>query len=136
LSIQYYGSPFSATRKYSSIKKAVNTRADNYNDRFHTYNQNEIRFNETANTYVIDDNADGSPDFTIKNPDMSFREFRSNLVLRWEYNPGSTIYFVWSQNRSNVTGYESTSLGKAVNRVFDIYPDNIFMIKINHWFSL
>lgn len=136
LSIQYYGSPFSATRKYSSIKKVTNPRADNYNDRFHTYNQNEITSNQKSGMYIIDDDADGSTDFAIRNPDMSFREFRSNLVLRWEYNPGSTIYVVWSQNRSTVTGYESASLGKAVNRVFDIYPDNIFMIKINHWFSL
>ena len=136
LSIQYYGSPFSATRKYSAIKRVTNPRADNYNDRFHRYNQNEITFNGITNVYLIDDNADGSFDYVLHNPDMSFREFRSNLVLRWEYNPGSTIYVVWSQNRSSVNGYESTSLGKTVNRVFDIYPDNIFMIKLNHWFSL
>ena len=136
LSIQYYGSPFNVTRKYSSIKKVTNPRAENYNDRFHTYNSNEIKFNAANKTYEIDDNGDGSVDFALSNPDMSFREFRSNLVVRWEYKPGSTIYVVWSQNRSASADYESTSFGRAVNRVFDIYPDNIFMIKLNHWFSL
>jgi len=27
------------------------------------------------------------------------KEFLSNLVIRWEYQPGSTIFLVWSQNR-------------------------------------
>jgi len=136
LSIQYYGSPFSATRKYSGIKKVTNPRADNYNNRFRLYNASEISFDGKSGSYLIDDNADGRTDFTIQNPDMSFNEFRSNLVIRWEYNPGSTIYIVWSQNRSGVRDYESSSFGTTVDRVFDIYPDNIFMIKLNHWFSL
>jgi len=136
LSIQYYGSPFSATRKYSNIKKATNTRAKNYFDRYYAYNQDQINFNNSTNSYQIDENVDGQTDFTISNPDMSRREFRSNLVIRWEYNPGSTIYLVWSQNRSMESEYESTSIGKAINRVFSIYPDDVFMIKLNHWFSL
>ncbi len=136
LSIQYYGSPFSATRKYSGFKKVINPRADNYNDRFYAYNQNQIAFDKFLDSYRIDENADGVTDFVISNPDMSFSEFRSNLVIRWEYNPGSTVYVVWSQNRSMLSAYESTSLSRAVDRVFSIYPDNIFMIKINHWFSL
>ncbi|MBI1939261.1 MAG: carbohydrate binding family 9 domain-containing protein [Ignavibacteriales bacterium] len=136
LSIQYYGSPFSAARKYSSIKKVTDPLANNYNERFHTYNQNEIQYNNIAGAYLIDNDADGGADFTIHNPDMSFREFRSNFVLKWEYNPGSTIYLVWSQNRSAVSGHESLSPGQIVNRIFDIYPDNIFIIKLNHWFSL
>ena len=136
LSIQYYGSPFSATRKYDNIKKVLDPRAQNYNDRFYTYKQNEIAYNGTNNSYEIDEDHNGSVDYVIGNPDLSFREFRSNLVLRWEYSPGSTIYLVWSQNRSNVSGYELLNMGRTLNRVFDIYPDNIFMIKINHWFSL
>ena len=90
-------------------------------------------FDENSDSYNINDKGEY---FSISNPDMSFREFRSNLVLRWEYKPGSTVYIVWSQNRYGITGYQSTSFGETVNKVFDIYPDNIFMIKINHWFSL
>jgi hypothetical protein len=136
LSIQYYGSPFSVSRKYSEIKRATNLRAENYNDRFYLYSRKEISFNSNNNVYNIDDNADGQTDFVLSNPDMAFNQFRSNLVLRWEYNPGSTIYLVWSQDRDRTTGYESSSFAKTVDRVFNIYPDNIFMIKINHWFSL
>ena len=31
--------------------------------------------------------------------DFNVRSFRSNLVLRWEWRPGSTLYLVWQQDR-------------------------------------
>ena len=42
--------------------------------------------------------ADGSA-FTLKNRDFNVRSFQSNVVLRWEWRPGSTMYAVWQQNR-------------------------------------
>jgi Domain of unknown function (DUF5916) len=37
--------------------------------------------------------------FTLKNRDFNLRSMRSNVVLRWEWRPGSTFYLVWQQNR-------------------------------------
>ena len=31
--------------------------------------------------------------------DFNVRSFRSNLVLRWEWRPGSIFYMVWQQDR-------------------------------------
>ena len=59
------------------------------------------------------------------NPDFSFMQFRSNLVFRWEYKLGSTIYAVWSHDRTN---WEN-----EFNPVGDITGD-LFNVKGNHVF--
>ena len=47
--------------------------------------------------YAIDENLDGTIDYSFENPDFSYVQFNSNLVLRWEYIPGSELFLVWSQ---------------------------------------
>ena len=69
------------------------------------------------------------------NPDFSLRSLRSNLVLRWEYRLGSTLFFVWSQSRAASReildpDFEPLSgLGKS----FADDGENIFLIKVNYW---
>ena len=65
-------------------------RADNYEDIFHTFTGDEIGFNSVDEQYEIDENLDGTVDYTIGQPNFNFRQLRSNLVVRWEYSPGST----------------------------------------------
>ena len=37
----------------------------------------------------------------MSNPDFSIVQFNSNLVVRWEYVPGSELFLVWSQGTKN-----------------------------------
>jgi len=94
-------------------------------------------------TYAIDPDGSGpAPAFTLSDPDFDVRSIRGNAVLRWEWRPGSTIYFVWQQDRSG-TFSSSTDPGSAGG--FDIAsdgrdlislrPDNIFIIKATYWFN-
>jgi len=136
LSIQFYGQPFVSAGTYSNIKIITSPRADNYSDRFHTFTKDEISYSQENGEYYIDENNDSETDYTISNPDFNFRQFRSNLVLRWQYSPGSTIYLVWSQER---TGFEETGVfnyTSDVRDLFNVYPTNVVMLKINKWFSL
>ncbi len=136
LSLQYYGLPFISAGKYSQFKRITSPRAARYADRFHTFT-NEIRFNEQEAAYVVDEDLNGAADYSFDNPDFNFKQFRSNFVLRWEYSPGSALFVVWSQDR---TGAESTGEFSArrdlKNLFYQIYPDNVFLIKLNRWFSL
>ena len=50
-------------------------------------------------TGIVDEDRDGSEDYRFDRPDFDVREFNSNLVLRWEYSAGSTLFLVWSQSR-------------------------------------
>lgn len=136
LSIQYYGQPFVSAGEYSKFKRITFPKAEKYEDRFHVFAGNEIRFNAVDDQFEIDEDLDGTVDYTIGQPNFNFQQFRSNLVVRWEYSPGSTVFLVWSQSR---TGYESNgtfSFRNDLDDLFNVHPDNVFLIKVNRWFSL
>jgi hypothetical protein len=133
-SIQYYGSPFISIGRYSSFKKVVNPKADEFNQRFHYYSDSEIQFNTSDNIYVLSETSGNT--YQISNPDFSFREFKSNLVVKWEYRRGSFLYFVWSHNRSKSVSHYESSIAENFSELFGIYPSNVFLIKLNYYFSL
>ena len=70
------------------------------------------------------------------NPDFSFNEFRSNLVARWEYRPGSTLYLVWEHTMSNRDKQYRAGWGNNLDHMFGLPATNVFMVKMNYYFSL
>ena len=130
LSIQYYGSPFASVGKFSDFKTVTDPRAADYHNRF-------TKINPILNgsDYEISE-TDGTTSYSFGNPDFNFSQFRSNLVLRWEYRPGSQIYLVWSNEMTyNVTpGYNS--LNNTMGMLKSVFPNNIFLIKVNYWFTI
>lgn len=136
ISIEYYGQPFVSAGKYSNYKKITLTDADKFTDRYHVYTQDEISFNSTGNSYNLDENIDGIIDHSFGNPDFNFRQFRSNLVVRWEYSPGSTLYLVWSQGRTSSDSNGMFSYGSDMKDLFKMVPHNVFLVKFSYWFSI
>ena len=113
LSVQFYAAPFVATGDYSSLKELDNPKAVRYAGRYKAY---------TGTSPVSD---------------FNFKEFRSNTVVRWEYRPGSALFFVWSQGRQqdgiNPGTFEPS---RDVRDLFKARPDNTFLVKASYWFSL
>ena len=135
LSIEYYGQPFVSAGRYNEFKKITNANGSGFSNRYHIFAEDEIRFDEVGNSYVVDENGDGTVDYSIPDPNFNFREFRSNLVIRWEYHPGSTLYLVWSQGRTS-SGYDGLfSYGNDMKNLFDIVPHNVLLVKLSYWFS-
>ncbi|HZY25518.1 MAG TPA: DUF5916 domain-containing protein [Bacteroidales bacterium] len=137
LTFQYWGQPFIATGKYFDYKFITYPLANSYQDRFWTYNTNQISFD--GNQYNVDENVDGKTDYTIGKSDFNVKQFLSNFVVRWEYSPGSTLFLVWSQTRSY-----NTDIGQMdfLNNVGDLFsrskniPHNVFLIKFSYRFGL
>ena len=131
ISIQYYGSPFVSVGKYSEFKQVTNPNANNYNDRY-------MLLDPILNgdNYEVSENNNILIDYTFQNPDFNFSQFRSNLVFRWEYRPGSQIYLVWSHERTRFVSPENGLVNDAMGKLTSIFPDNIFLVKLNYWFSL
>ena len=98
LTVQYWGQPFISRGRYSNIKSITDPLAKQFEDRFMQYNNQQITLADDE--YSVDEDLDGNVDFTFDNPDFNFIQFRSNLVVRWEYIPGSEIFLVWSQDIS------------------------------------
>ena len=132
LSIQYYGSPFVATGKYSDFKHITNSRSNKFNDRFLEYTNPVL----SGNDYQLTETNSSIADYTISNPDFNFSQFRSNLVAKWEYRPGSSVYLVWSNEQTEYTTPGVSNLLNAYNQINNSYPNNLFLIKLNYWFSI
>ncbi len=72
----------------------------------------------------------------IENPDFNVRTLRGNAVFRWEYRPGSTLFFVWQQSREDEAAYGDFRLGRDRAALFSARPDNVFQVKVNYWLSM
>jgi len=136
LTIQYYAQPFISRGRYSNFKYITNPVANNFNDRFQLYNDNQISFDNNNGVYLVDEDLDGNADYEIGNPDFSFVQFRSNLVVRWEYIPGSEIYLVWSQGLTGLADPESNLFKGLETQILDQKPENIFLLKMTYRFVL
>lgn len=131
LSLQYYGSPFSSFAKFDQFKQATNTLSKKFENRFVPLSQEELSYDNKIYSWTADGQARN-----FKDPNFSFNEFRSNFVLRWEYRPGSSLYFVWEHNRSNQDDMYYSNWGRNLDRMFSIPSTNTFLMKMNYWFSL
>jgi hypothetical protein len=131
-SILYYGSPFISRGSYSEFKRVTNPLSKTYDDRFAVFNNPEL----IGNSYQLSENNNLDIDYSIENPDFNFHQFRSNLVAKWEYRLGSFIYFVWSTERTGNTGSSKASITESYKQLRSVYPNNIFLIKLNYWFTL
>lgn len=69
-------------------------------------------------------------------PDFNDQTMNSNLVLRWEYLPGSTMFLVWSQARSGGSGEYFTSLGDDFGETFRLPPSNVILLKMSYWWNI
>ncbi len=116
--------------KESPIRGQTGTRTD-----FHTFTDNEIQ-RDADGGFFIDENAAGNIVYSLVNPGFQFRQFRSNLVVRWEYNPGSSIFLVWIQERTDFVEDGNFSFRKDVDNLFEVDGTNVFLVKVSRWFSL
>ncbi|HPT13561.1 MAG TPA: DUF5916 domain-containing protein [Bacteroidales bacterium] len=135
-SVQFWGQPFLFTGKYSEYKYITNSRANKYSDRFQILSGKEIGRYYSQNSddfyYSIDENIDGVEDYWFWEPDFRFMQFRSNLVARWEYKPGSTLYLVWSQGRTAFEEDHLFDIQANMQELFDAKPEDIFLIKFSY----
>ncbi|MGD0753858.1 MAG: DUF5916 domain-containing protein [Bacteroidales bacterium] len=137
LTLQYWGQPFFATGKYYNHKYISDPMAHDYKNRFRTYSPDQISL--VGDSYNIDENVDGSIDYSFNRTDFNVQDFLSNLVIRWEYNPGSSVYFVWSQTRSSSNSSSNLDLFSDMSNLFstaDNKPHNVFLIKFSYRFGL
>ena len=110
----------------------TNAVASDFNNRFVGYGSDQVSFSE--DTYSIDEDLDGAVDFTFDDPDFAFVQFRSNLVIRWEYIPGSEIFLVWSQDVSRSGDPTNGLLTNLEDNIFGQTAQNIFLLKATYRF--
>ena len=134
LSVQAYLQPFIGVGKYDRIKELARPRAYAYD--FFGDGSSTISF--VNGRYMVDPDGDGGPAaaFTFGNPDFNMKSLRGTVVLRWEYLPGSLLYFVWTQNRADYAHPGELMLWRDMGDLLTAPGDNIFMLKISYRWNM
>jgi len=137
LTLEMFAQPFLSSGKYSSFKEFAGVKSRHMNF-FGRDNGSTVTRNVDAQTgaisYTIDpDGAGPAASFDFDNPDFNFRSLRGTGVLRWEYRPGSTLYFVWTQERNGFDQFGDFNFSRDRSALFRDRPTNVFQIKGTYW---
>jgi hypothetical protein len=133
LTVQYYAQPFIYRALFKNFGYVTDPLHPSYDQRFHRFVEGQELIVED-NGFKVDEDHDGAYDYAFNTPDFNYIQFRSNLVVRWEYVPGSEVYLVWSQgNVPNAYSDLSTPLARSLyENVIDQRPQNIFLVKFTY----
>ena len=135
LTIQYWGQPFIACGEYSAFKMITDPHAEAFSERYREYTEDQMTFVEEE--YYVDENNDGVSDYSFDVPDFTVDEWLSNLVVRWEFMPGSTAYLVWSQTREYSDSAGAFNVRENMDHMFtDQMANNTFLLKVSYRFGL
>ncbi len=92
---------------------------------------------ESGTTYQnVDFNGDGQADYSFRDRDFNVRSLVGNAVLRWEYRPGSTIFFVWQRNQYGSSQRGDFDFDRDFAGLWSAPSENRFIVKVNYWLGL
>ena len=129
LSLQLYLQPYIAVGGYEGFKELRQAKSYDFN----VFGQNGSTLAEEGNSYRVDpDGAGPHSAFTFRNPDFNMKSLRGTVVLRWEYRPGSSLYFVWTQDRADYSNPGQMRLGRDLGDLFTAEGSNIFLVKATY----
>jgi hypothetical protein len=135
LSFQLYIQPFVASGDYSRFKELARPRSLDYLE--YGDDTGSIVFDEAGRRYTVDpDGAGPAIPFSFGNPDFNFRSLRGSAVVRWEYRPGSSVYLVWNENRSDFENIGDFRSGRDLRAAAKAPADDVFMIKFSYWLAM
>ncbi|MBN1222785.1 MAG: carbohydrate binding family 9 domain-containing protein [Candidatus Aminicenantes bacterium] len=133
LSLQLYMQPFLSSGKYAAFKELARPRSYD----FSVYGGGDSTIEFGGGVYTVDPDAEGpATEFSFYDPAFNVKSLRGTVVLRWEYLPGSTLFFVWTQNRANYLHPGDFDFGRDLGDLLTAPGDNIFLIKISYRWSL
>ncbi|MFB0518173.1 MAG: DUF5916 domain-containing protein, partial [Acidobacteriota bacterium] len=132
LSFQLYTQILLGVGDYERFKELARARSYDFN----IFGQEQSTISYADDLYTVDPDGWGpAPSFSFHNPDFNLKSLRGTAVLRWEYLPGSILYFVWTQDRADYAYPGDFNFSRDIGDVFAAPGDNIFLIKISYrWF--
>lgn len=91
---------------------------------------------EVDGTQHVDFDNDGAADYAFGDRDFNVRSLIGNAVLRWEYRPGSTVFFVWQRRQVGSSSLGNFDFGRDLDALFSAPAENRFIVKVNYWLGL
>jgi hypothetical protein len=125
--LEGYGEPFVASGSYHDFGELAAPRTND----LVTYGTAGTTIARAADgTYAI---GGRGASFTLSNRDFHVLSFRSNVVLRWEWAPGSTLFAVWQQNRRVNDALAGPVRPRDLASTTQAPGDNVFALKVSYW---
>jgi hypothetical protein len=126
LSLESYVEPFAASGRFFDYGELL------------AAGSRELRMYGTAGTTAERTTdglrvAEGNDRFTVAVDDFNVRSFRSNLVVRWEWRPGSTAFLVWQQSLASETPDGRLVRPSGLWQAFSGRGDNFLVAKVSYW---
>ena len=84
----------------------------------------------------IDYSGDGVADTSFRDQNFNVNSMIGSVVIRWEYSPGSQLFFVWQQYREQLDIFGDFDLQRDARSLFEAGGEHAFMIKATRWFNL
>ena len=135
MSLQLFTQPFIAIGKYDSYRLLMENKT-------YQFAENFLFYNDTLNTentwYLIDDPSNsyfGIP-YNEHNYDFNKKSLNWQSVFRWEYRPGSVLFFVWSFSSYEDQELLDFNISKSYRKLFEQVATHQFLIKYNYWMKL
>jgi hypothetical protein len=133
LSFQLYLQPLLSVGEYDKFKELAQPRSFEYN----IFGEGNSTIFHSDEEYTVDPDGSGpASTFSFDNPDFNIKSLRGTAVLRWEYYPGSILYFAWTQNRSDDSHPGDFNMWRDLGNLLTAPGDNIFLIKLSYRWNL
>ena len=134
LSLQTYLQPFVSAGRFSRYKEFE--QRGTFDFAVYGSDRGTIARDPATSRFTVDpDGAGPAASFTFRDPTFNVRSLRGNAVLRWEYRPGSALFLVWQQERSDFAPIGDFEVGRDVGAIFRTVPTNILLLKATWWLS-
>jgi hypothetical protein len=133
LSFQAYLQPYIGTGDYFGFKEFAKAMTFDFN----VYGEGASTLTYADGLYTADPDGDGpSAAFSFRNPDFNLKSLRGTVVLRWEYRPGSMLYFVWTQLRADQGNPGDFEFWRDMGDMLRAPGANVFLVKFSYRFEL
>jgi Domain of unknown function (DUF5916) len=132
LTLQWYLQAFLSSGQYTGFSEVRSPQAARPSDRVAPIEARRLVRDPGSGIYLLDPGTDSAAWFS--DPAFADRSLHHNLVLRWEFLPGSTLFLVWTQARSDrVLG--PFRLGRDLRRLAHAAPTNALQLKVSYWIA-
>ncbi|MBA3341600.1 MAG: carbohydrate binding family 9 domain-containing protein [Gemmatimonadaceae bacterium] len=128
LSTELYAQPFVSSGRFTRFGEL----ADPSRLLLREYGTDGTTISAVTDGYVVNDRGQA---VSIPNPDFTVRSLRSNAVLRWEWRSGSTLFFVWQQDRAGHDAFARNDVVSAFGESFGLPGENRFAVKATYWLA-
>ena len=135
LSLQLYAQPLLSANAFRDYKEL--RAPETYDFAVYGRDRGTIAPDGSGGLTVDPDGAGTGAPFSVTDQSFNLRSLRANLVFRWEYRPGATLFLVWQQSRSNeADGVGKFDLGRDLRGLRTAPADNLLAVKLSYWLGL